>query len=194
MDLKTITTNVPLAVTESELEEHINLEDGHPETTPFLEALIKSAQQRIERATARALTQTDYLLTLDDFPAEIQLGRDPIESVASIEYLDTDWNWQTLATTEYFVSGIGSNFGVRVRPAKDKQWPDAGSINANVKVTFRAGYGASAADVPADLKSAVLMLAAHLYENREATLVGVNVQDMPMGVEEVVDSYRTRWF
>ena len=47
--------------------------------------------------------------------------------------------------------------------------------------------------VPADLKQAVLMLAAHWYENREATLVGVSGQTVPLGVRDITDSYRHWW-
>ena len=43
---------------------------------------------------------------------------------------------------------------------------------------------------PADLEHAVYMLAAHLYENREATLVGVTAQVVPFGVREIIDEYR----
>lgn len=48
-------------------------------------------------------------------------------------------------------------------------------------------------EVPADLKQAVLMLAAHWYENREATLVGVSGQTVPLGVRDITDSYRHWW-
>jgi len=44
--------------------------------------------------------------------------------------------------------------------------------------------------VPADLKEAILMLTAHLYENREAVLVGVSAQMLPTGVQEIVREYR----
>jgi hypothetical protein len=47
-----------------------------------------------------------------------------------------------------------------------------------------------AADVPADLKEAVLQLAAHFYENREASLVGVTAVVIPFGVEQIVNEHR----
>jgi hypothetical protein len=43
---------------------------------------------------------------------------------------------------------------------------------------------------PADLEQAVLMLAGHWYENREATLVGVTAQELPLGVAEIVREHR----
>lgn len=47
---------------------------------------------------------------------------------------------------------------------------------------------------PADLEHVVLMLAAHHYENREATLVGVSAQAVPFGVQEIVNEYRNYTF
>lgn len=44
--------------------------------------------------------------------------------------------------------------------------------------------------IPPALKEAVAMLTAHLYENREATLVGVNAQPLPFGVDAIVQEYR----
>lgn len=47
---------------------------------------------------------------------------------------------------------------------------------------------------PADVEHAVLMLAAHLYENREATLVGVTAQELPMGVADIIRDHRRYTF
>lgn len=47
---------------------------------------------------------------------------------------------------------------------------------------------------PDDLTLAVLMLAAHYYENREATVVGVTAQVMPLGVTGVIADYRRYTF
>jgi uncharacterized phage protein (predicted DNA packaging) len=44
--------------------------------------------------------------------------------------------------------------------------------------------------VPADLKEAVRQLAAHFYENREATLVGVSASLLPLGVKDIVRDRR----
>jgi uncharacterized phage protein (predicted DNA packaging) len=44
--------------------------------------------------------------------------------------------------------------------------------------------------IPPALKECVCQLAAHWFENREATLVGVNAQTLPMGVDAIVNEYR----
>lgn len=55
------------------------------------------------------------------------------------------------------------------------------------------GYTASdvdAAGTPAPVDEAVRQLAAHLYENREASLVGVTASAMPFGFLDLLAPYR----
>ena len=49
---------------------------------------------------------------------------------------------------------------------------------------------ASPLTVPDALKEAVLQLAAHLYENREGSLVGVTAQVLPYGLEDILANFR----
>ncbi|QIA23098.1 head-tail connector protein [Mesorhizobium sp. AA22] len=48
--------------------------------------------------------------------------------------------------------------------------------------------------VPADLIGAVMTLAAHLFENREATVVGISAMELPLGVWDVVRERRNYSF
>lgn len=49
-------------------------------------------------------------------------------------------------------------------------------------------------EIPPALVEAVCQLAAHWYENREAALVGVNAQEIPFGVWQIVGEYREYFF
>ncbi|MBB4123289.1 head-tail connector protein [Martelella radicis] len=52
-------------------------------------------------------------------------------------------------------------------------------------------YGNADQDpVPPSLAEAVMQLAAHWYENREAVIVGVTAIPMPLGVREIIREYR----
>lgn len=66
---------------------------------------------------------------------------------------------------------------------------------ATAKIESDLGYKLDDEDelpdgAPADLELAVLMTAAHWYENREASIVGVTAMPLPLGVPEIVDNYR----
>lgn len=47
---------------------------------------------------------------------------------------------------------------------------------------------------PADLEQAVYMLASHYYENREALLIGVSAQVLPLGVADIIAEHRRYTF
>lgn len=44
--------------------------------------------------------------------------------------------------------------------------------------------------LPAPVREATFQLAAHLYENREASLIGVTAQTLPFGLLEMLGPYR----
>lgn len=49
-------------------------------------------------------------------------------------------------------------------------------------------------EIPSDLKEAVLMMAAHFWENREASLVAVSGQRLPFGVEDILFDHTDHGF
>ena len=57
-----------------------------------------------------------------------------------------------------------------------------------IRVCFTAGYGPAWSDLPPDLAQAVMLLAAHYYEHREATALGAGC--MPFGVTSLLNRYR----
>ena len=58
-----------------------------------------------------------------------------------------------------------------------------------VEVAFTAGFGAAWADVPADLRQAVLLLAAQFYETRHDA--GDGVAGLPHAVQALIERWRT---
>ncbi len=67
-------------------------------------------------------------------------------------------------------------------------WPlPHGSI---AELRFTAGYGGSWNDVPDDLRQAVLLLAAHLYENRFGEIGDTATGGVPAGVLSIVEQHR----
>ena len=52
------------------------------------------------------------------------------------------------------------------------------------------GVPVDAPDTPAPFDEATRQLAAHLFENREATMVGVTAQALPFGLLDLLNPYR----
>lgn len=70
---------------------------------------------------------------------------------------------------------------------------------AKARIEASLGYRLDDAEefptgTPDDLTLAVLMLAAHYYECREASLVNVTAQILPLGVTDVIADYRKYTF
>jgi uncharacterized phiE125 gp8 family phage protein len=67
------------------------------------------------------------------------------------------------------------------------------SDKLDAAVAWVSGYTAipaDATDIPAPVSEAVRQLAAHLYANREASLVGITAQALPFGMLDLLDAYR----
>lgn len=93
-----------------------------------------------------------------------ELRKSPLQSVSSVEYL-VDGSFVTLANTVYY-NTLESDYS-EVLLAEDQCWPeDKDQGLQSIKITFVSGFGDTSADVPEDIKTALLMHVTHLYQNR----------------------------
>jgi uncharacterized phiE125 gp8 family phage protein len=121
---------------------------------------------------------------------QIILPRSPWLSVSSITYTDTAGATQTLASSEYHAYSV-DNIG-RVVLKSTSSWPATlGTGALDVTVNFTAGYGAASANIPAALRHAVLLQAAHLYDNRSSVNIGNIVNEIPFTVQRLIVQYHS---
>lgn len=175
----------PVSLTEAKAHLRVTATD---EDT-LISSLIVAARQWVEEQTYRALVSQTWDLQLDKFPSgdePIRLPRAPLQSVTSITYTDTAGASQTLSATLYVVSATRQP-GV-IRPAYGQVWPEAQDKPDAVTVRFVAGYGAAAA-VPELLKSAIKLLVAQMFEQREPTVVGTATSEVPLSVSRILQLY-----
>lgn len=177
----------PVSVTtlKSELRLLDNSEDG------LLERRITAAREALEIATGRAFISQTWRYSFDSFPpggGALPLPRPRLISVSSVKYYDSDGTLQTWSSSNY-QTDTDSEPG-RLAPVPGVVWPTAQDDRlAAVQVTYTAGYGTAASDVPSAIQQAVLLLACHLYENREAT-TPVKLSEIPYGILSIVWAYR----
>lgn len=171
MNLSLVTPAAALPVSLTEALAHIR---GGDAEQALVSLYLNAAIQAVEDATGRALTTETWRLSLPVFPCDdIILPRAPLISVTEIRYWsDVAAPVDTLlpATVYQVVAPAGPTAPEgRVMLAPLQDWPTAQPDRADaVRITFTAGYGATAASVPAPLRAAVLLLTGDLYENREA--------------------------
>lgn len=167
-------------VSVAEASRHLSLADeSHDE---HLAALIATAVDVAERWTNRALLTQTWRLSLDEFPAscrpEIKLPQPPLQQVTSVEYVDADGLLVTLDPQKY--NATADAVPGLVEPAYGETWPTTRSEREAVRVTFVAGYGSAAANVPEPIRQAILLLVGHWFQHREPTVTGTIISDVPM--------------
>lgn len=127
---------------------------------------IKAARFAVEGFLRRQLITATWKYYLDKFPGTILLPRPPLQSISSITYTDSAGDTQTLSSSVYDVD-TDSIVG-RVVEAYGQAWPTTREDINVVCVTFVAGYGDAATDVPDNIISGVKLLVTDLYEHRGA--------------------------
>ena len=158
---------------------------GHDGEDALVQHLVAGARARLERASGLALVTRTFRQTWSAWPAALKsrgipVRPGPVTSIISIGMI--------------FASGEETDLTARFFFAPDRQrlcLPDfmpAPLIppGGRIEIAYEAGFGA-AADVPADLKQAVLSLAQQTYQRGEVPLADA---PLPSDVEDVLMAYR----
>ena len=172
-------------VTVEEMRVHLRWTDTAEDAA--ISSWIKAARRRIEDVTGRAFINQTWRLKLDYFPGVIHVPRAPWGSLTKFEYVDQDGDTQTVTATDYTIDS--SSEPARIYEAKDKTWPTTWSEPLAVSLTYVAGYGATADDVPEEIKVAIKMLAGHYFRHREAITTGTIVNTISEGLDALIAPY-----
>jgi uncharacterized phiE125 gp8 family phage protein len=97
---------------------------------------------------------------------DIVIERGPLVGVTSIAYLDTAGTSQTLASSVY--TAVPTGAPPRIELAYGQSWPAVRDHGTPITITYVAGYGTERADVPANIRQAVLKMVIGLFEHRGA--------------------------
>jgi len=155
-------------------------------------ALITAAREWCENYTQRTFVHTQWTMTFDTFPWEIELPRPPVavasgNTATTITYAMEGGGTATLATSEYRVDRT-SEPGV-IRTVYAGTWPSHLLDRNSISVTWWGGYGEDGTKVPKVVRAAILMLVAYWYERRLAA-DQVAATAVPFGVSSMLDSIK----
>lgn len=135
----------------------------------LIDVYLPAARRYVERLLRQSFVNTTWLYTADAFPrgrGEILLDRAPLSSISSVKYYDEDGTLQTWAASNY--QADTNSMPGRIAPAYGVTWPTTRGETLNaVQITFVAGHGAAASDVPAEIKVLIKQLVALMYRERE---------------------------
>lgn len=158
----------PITLAEAKLHIHVDTTDEDTLHTD----MIVAAREDCEGITGRQFIHATWKEYFDRFPSsEILLSRPPLSSgetpITSITYVDVDGDEQTWTASLYQVDAVSEP--ARIKPVDSESWPSTqGNTYNAVTVTFVAGYGAAASDVPPTFKQAILLLVGLWHRDREA--------------------------
>ncbi|GCL61495.1 head-tail connector protein [Pseudaquabacterium pictum] len=176
LTLITPPTTEPISLEEARLQCRITAGDTTEDA--LLNLYIQAAREAAEHELGRALLEQAWELTLDAFPAgEISLGRGKALAITSVKYLDVAGALQTLDPGAYTLDA--ATLPGWLLPAADTSWPATASVVNAVRIRFTAGYGATAASVPAAVRQWLLVTLAALYSQREALDASGRVAVLP---------------
>jgi len=202
--LKLLTAAGSEPVTVDEMKAQARL-DSIPEGSSYMTGLIAAASEQARQITGRALITETWTLTLDAWPGcaagewwdgmregtigmleadSILIRKAPFLAVSSVKTVAEDGTLTTWSSSNYFASAE-NGFG-RLVKVSGATWPDLSAPvrqRGGIIITFTAGYGTLAADVPAPIRHAIKLIAAHMYENREAN-------DPPQQALTLLSKYR----
>ena len=191
MRYRSLTTQTPPAVepvTLAEAKAHCRVDTSTDDA--YLSSLITAAREWCEAYCDETFVHTQYVMTLDAFPHEIELPRPPMASsgtvtAVTVTYTIENQSTATLATNQYRVDRAATP-GV-IRTLYNGSWPSPLLDYNAVTVTGWGGMGASGSSVPQRVRNAILWLVGMWYERRMAA-DAVNLSEIPFGVKALLDN------
>jgi len=186
------TTTKPLVepVSLSEAKTHCRVDTSTDDA--YITSLITAARQWVEEYVDRALIAQQLTLRLDRFPYEFELPRPPMATSGTLTSTTITYTLETQATATLDTATYRvdrNDTPGRIRTVYAGTWPGHLADQNAVTVTWWAGYGPAATDVPQAIRHAILMLVGHLYERRLAS-DNVGGAEVPFGVKALLDSQK----
>lgn len=183
-------TQVPLAALPvTQFRTHLRLGTGFADDSlqdSVLEGFLRAALAAVEARTGKVLIERSFSWSMAAWSKGDGLGLPlaPVSAVTELALVNRFGDETVVSSGGYRLVADTHRPMVRAVGAALPMIPSEGQA----VVRFVAGFGADWDDVPADLRQAVMLLAAHYYEYRDETKLGGGC--MPFGVTSLLERYR----
>lgn len=187
-----------LAVSLDEIKDHIRRTDTD-EDNALLDRFIRAGQNWVENFTGLALVDQTWDYYFDEFPdgvdpygRYIKIPKPPLLEIIGAFYTDgTEAEF-----SDYLIDyGCDKTCG-RIYLSSTGTWPTTDGARNGGRIRFRAGHvdtgdsPAASGEIPEDIKAAICIYVANLYENRESIIIGTTALTIPWSAEELLRMYR----
>jgi uncharacterized phiE125 gp8 family phage protein len=177
-------------VTLAEAKAHLRVDSDAEDV--LIQSLVITSRLHIEAALGLALISQGWRWSLDAWPRDgvLCFPIRPVQAVAEVRVLDPEGTPAVVPTAHFVLDGRGDP--ARLVRAGSSLLPTPGRTVAGIEIDFSAGFGPAAADVPAQIRQALLLLVAHWFENREPVALGDSPVPVPLAVSELLAPWRGR--
>ena len=149
-------------VTIHEAKRHLNLAVADTAHDVYILSKIGSAREQFEHDTGMHFINRSMTLKLE-YLCELQFPHTPVGSITSITYFDSGNSSQTLSSSVYTLDTARS----QLRLGYLQVWPTTSDRYDAVTITYVLGSHTDSTTVPSYAKSAMLLLIANEFEQRE---------------------------
>jgi len=162
-----ITTSPPPNVVNlQDVKAYLRIESDATFDDAVINSMVETATEKVRSLTGRALLQTTYALSVNDF-RDIELPKPPFSSLVSITYIDKNGAEQNLSSDLYRIDDAEEPTVIRFDrlgdlPVLDDQNPLPITIN------YTSGYSNSA-EIPSPIKTYIMMIVGDLYDGYRGT-------------------------
>lgn len=211
--MKLVTAPASDPITTAEAKTHDRIDTTANDS--YIATLIKAATRMAERYTGAAFITQTWEMWLDAYEVggassamrqkaamgwpllanapgvdpTIVLPHPPLQSVDYVKYYGTDDTESTFAASNYGVDTGSETQPGRIWLNVGSTWP-SGLRSANAMVIrYTVGYGDNPTDVPEDIRHAIMMIVADLYEYR-ASVTTDAVREVPYAAKALLDPYK----
>ena len=189
--LELVTAPATASLTLAEVKAQLRIDSDDEDT--LLTNLIHAAEAHVDGLgdLGRAMITQTWAQYENQAPGWVRLRMTPVQALATVEYYDADGTLQT-ATLADFELWRDGDF-MLCKPKDGAQWPGADTRPDAIKISYTVGFGDASTDIPESIRQAMLMLIAHLYENRESA-TEAKLMSTPMGYDMLMNNQRVRWY
>jgi len=194
MNIKTTSELNFLPVSLEEVKGFIHVEGENLDEDDLLTLHIKAATHTLEVLGWQSIIQKTRVLYLRDYPDKIYLPYPPFQalnsvlSVTSIKYLPSSdgENYTALNSSNYGLNE--TSFSPYIYWKSNASFPAIFDDVKAIEVIYNTGYP-DAESVPSEIKSVILCLVSHLYDNRDL-VAPVQLHELPIAMNIMIESIR----
>jgi len=168
LKLRRVSAPAQQPVTRTEVAQHLNLDaDQEQADGPLLDRLIKAATSWCEEYLSRQLITATWANFYNIFDEPLKVYYPPVQSIQFLEYKNDKGTVKTVPSVDFVFDNTVDPAEISL--AAGKTWPSSLEDEVNViEAQAICGYGDSPDDIPEDIRVAILMKIASMYEDRRA--------------------------